>query len=246
MTTQNISFIKEAFKTEQETLAVTLKSTKRIQHQGDKGAVCEQRVIDFLKRYLPNRYTVDKASVIDSEGNVSESIDIVIYDRQYSPALLDCDDHKYVPVESVYAVFECKQNINKDHIVYAGKKAFSVRNLTRTSASFAHLGGVDKKAEHFEIIGGLIAIKVDWADRLGDSFTGAVSGLAKGHELDSVLAVEGDAWDSYDAEDHFAPNDNALVYFAFRLLHKLQSMGTAPAVDWMAYADQLSKEVKDV
>ena len=32
----------------------------------------------------------------------------------------------------------------------------------------------------------------------------------------------------------------SIAYFAFRLLSKLQTVATAPAVDWMAYAKQLS------
>jgi hypothetical protein len=40
------------------------------------------------------------------------------------------------------------------------------------------------------------------------------------------------------------PKNNALAFFAFRLLAKLQSLATVPAVDWMAYANQLSQNQK--
>lgn len=33
---------------------------------------------------------------------------VVVFDRQYTPTLLDNDKHRYVPAEAVYAVFECK------------------------------------------------------------------------------------------------------------------------------------------
>lgn len=36
----------------------------------------------MLSTYLSKRYCADKAFVIDSIGNISDEIDIVIYDRQ--------------------------------------------------------------------------------------------------------------------------------------------------------------------
>lgn len=56
------------------------------------------RSASFAYTYLPtNRYTVEKAIVLDCEGNVSQSIDGVLFDRQYTPTLLDNDKHRCVP-----------------------------------------------------------------------------------------------------------------------------------------------------
>ena len=41
----------------------------------------------------------------------------------------------------------------------------------------------------------------------------------------------------------FGPTNNALAFFAFRLLSRLQACATVPAVDWSAYASQLSKTI---
>lgn len=101
----NEKFLRDAFASEQACLAANLKSSFRITHSGDRGEVNEQFFIDFLRAYLPNRYTVEKAIVLDSKGAVSHSIDIVVFDRQYTPTLLDNKKHRYVPAEAVYAVF---------------------------------------------------------------------------------------------------------------------------------------------
>ncbi len=82
---KNTKFLRAAFATEQECLVSKLKSSSRITHAGDRGEVNEQHFIDFLRKYLPNRYTVEKAIVIDSHGEVSDSIDVVVFDRQYTP-----------------------------------------------------------------------------------------------------------------------------------------------------------------
>ncbi|WP_309401053.1 DUF6602 domain-containing protein [Cerasicoccus maritimus] len=94
-----IPFLQDAFATEQQRLLTNLASSRRIKHHGDRGEVNEIHFIDALRHYLPNRYTVEKAAVLDSTGAVSDSIDVVIFDRQYTPTLLDCDSHRYVPAE---------------------------------------------------------------------------------------------------------------------------------------------------
>lgn len=247
---EGITFLQEAFNSDQKCLEAQLRSSNRIRHQGDKGEVNEEYFIEMLRRYLPNRYTVEKAMVIDSLGNTSDSIDIVVFDRQYTPTLLDSEHHRYVPAESVYAVFECKPTIDKGYLEYAGDKAKSVRTLHRTSIPIQHAGGTYPAKPPHHIISGILALEVNWSDGLGKSFTNTHQALSDQCELDCGFAATGAAFDTFhdSGEYTFAPADNALAFFAFRLLARLQSLGTAPAVDWMAYANQLSfnKEVAHV
>jgi hypothetical protein len=65
-------FLKAAFKADQDCLLANLKSSNRIAHRGDRGEVNEQFFIDFLRAYLPDRYTIDKAM---SRFSVNVSID---------------------------------------------------------------------------------------------------------------------------------------------------------------------------
>lgn len=235
-------FLRAAFASEQDCLIAQLRSSNRITHAGDRGEVNEQFFIDFLRRYLPNRYTVDKAIVIDSEGAVSHSIDIVVFDRQYTPTLLDSEKHRYVPAEAVYAVFECKPRVDKENLEYAAEKAASVRRLHRTSVDICHAGGVFRAKPLFSIVAGILAIDVGWESGLGEPFRMAHAALSEEGRLDCGFAATGASFDVYDGADAYAfgPAENALAYFAFRLLWKLQSLATVPAVDWMAYANRLA------
>lgn len=240
----NAKFLREAFATEQECLVPKLKSSSRITHAGDRGEVNEQHFIDFLRKYLPNRYTVEKAIVLDSEGNVSHSIDAVVFDRQYTPTLLDNDKHRYVPAEAVYAVFECKPKIDKAYLEYAGDKAASVRKLKRTSVEIHHAGGTHPAKKLFDIVSGILAIDADWAEGFeSGAFREAHASLTGDRTVDCGFAAKGASFDVFDPDKAytFGPKDNALAFFAFRLLWKLQTLATVPAVDWMAYADQLSR-----
>lgn len=238
---KNTKFLRSAFKTEQECLVAKLQSSKRITHAGDRGEVNEQHFIDFLRKYLPNRYTVEKAIVVDSKGAVSDSIDVVVFDRQYTPTLLDNDKHRYVPAEAVYAVFECKPTINKDLLEYAADKAASVRKLHRTSVDIHTADGVTKAKKHFTIIAGILAIDVGWKDGFGKSFRKVHAKLKGDRALDCGFAATGASFDEFEGAGKYnlGPKDNALAHFAFRLLHGLQPRATVPAVDWMAYANRL-------
>ncbi len=235
-------FLRDAFASEQECLAANLKSSFRITHNGDRGEVNEQFFIDFLRAYLPNRYTVEKAIVLDSRGHVSRSIDVVVFDRQYTPTLLDNDKHRYVPAEAVYAVFECKPTIDKGYLEYAGDMVASVRRLHRTSVEIHHAGGVFPKKKLFPIVGGILATDVEWTDGFGESFRKNHQVLTGDKQVDCGFAASGACFDIFSDQNAytFGPPENALAYFAFRLLWKLQSLATVPAVDWMAYARTLS------
>jgi hypothetical protein len=244
----NTKFLREAFATEQECLVPKLKSSNRIVHAGDRGEVNEQHFIDFLRKYLPNRYTVEKAIVLDSEGSVSDSIDVVVFDRQYTPTLLDNDKHRYVPAEAVYAIFECKPKIDKGYLEYAGDKAASVRKLKRTSVDIYTASGKIPAKQHFEIVAGILAIEVDWAEGFkSDAFDQVHKSLTGERAIDCGFAAKGASFDTFAAQGAFTlgPKDNALAFFAFRLLWKLQSLATVPAVNWMAYANQLSHKQED-
>jgi hypothetical protein len=46
--------------------------------------------------YLPQRYCAARAHVVDSKGSVSDQIDVVIFDRQYSPFIFKLDEHSFV------------------------------------------------------------------------------------------------------------------------------------------------------
>lgn len=244
----NAEFLRKAFATEQECLIANLRSSSRITHPGDRGEVNEQHFIDFLRKYLPNRYTVEKAIVIDSLGNVSDSIDVVVFDRQYTPTLLDNDKHRYVPAEAVYAVFECKPNIDKGYLEYAAGKVASVRKLKRTSVPIQHAGGTFSPKKHFDIVAGILAIDVAWSDGFGESFRKVHKSLPAEGLIDCGFAATGASFDVFAGAEaySFGPSDNALAHFIFRLLWKLQALATVPAVDWMAYADQLWNKPKGV
>jgi len=235
-------FLKQSFSMQQKVLKTQLDmSSATITHNGTMGEVNEQYFIEIIRKYLPNRYAVDTGIVLDSTGKTSDQIDVIVFDNQYTPTLLDQQGHRFIPAESVYAVLEVKPTIDKGYLEYAANKARSVRALHRTSVGIPHAGGVYPPKPHFDIIAGIVATNIEWADGFGDSFDRNHALLTGLQKLDCGLAVSGGCFDTFslDASLKKGPVDNSLIYFLFRLLQKLQSLGTVPAIDWNEYAEQL-------
>ncbi len=142
-------------------------STNRefILHPTSKGDSLEDAWIDWLRKYLPDRYSVDKAIIIDCTGQLSDQIDLVIYDRQYTPFVLTQNGIHYIPAEGVYAVFEVKPDLKGNvevkgesisYIEYAGRKIESVRKLTRTTTYIIDRGKKHDPRPLTKIIGGIL------------------------------------------------------------------------------------------
>ncbi|GGF07789.1 hypothetical protein SAMN05443634_10386 [Chishuiella changwenlii] len=133
-----------------------------INHPGSKGDALEEAWIEWLRKYLPNRYSVDKGIVIDHEGNTSHQIDIIIYDNWFTPFIFTQNGFHYIPAEGVYAVFEVKPDLKgnveeKTYIEYAGDKIESVRKLKRTSTDIINAGDKWKARPLTKIVGGILA-----------------------------------------------------------------------------------------
>jgi len=242
--TDGIKFLTEAFAREREVLYATLKrSSNSITHNGVLGEVNEEHFIELLRRYLPARYSVESGIILDSRGKTSDQIDVVIYDRQYTPILLDQKNHRYILAEAVYAVFEAKPEFNKEYLEYAAEKAESVRKLIRTSAPVPYSYGVKEPKKLFEIIAGIISTDIGWADGFGKAFASHHSLLTDNKFINCGLTASGHCFDTFcdNKTLNVKKGDETLAYFIFRLLKALQKLATAPAVDWDEYANVFSK-----
>lgn len=226
-------------------------------HPGAKGDIVEFPWIDLVRQFLPERYCVNSAFILDSNGDSSDQIDLVIYDRQFSPLLFEIADQRYIPAESVYAVFEIKPELNREHVLYAADKVASVRTLHRTSAEIKHAGGTFQAKPPQHIIGGLLAVRSGWNPAFGDPFEKALLDSNERGRLDLGCALYAGGWDAtYGLGDSVtaAPAidppvttsvsepEGALMSFLLALFRRLQAVGTVPAIDLAAYGRSLRSE----
>lgn len=220
-----------------------------LHHAVSKGDGAEAVWIELFKEYLPMRYQTEKAFVVDSEGNVSEQIDVVIFDRQYTPFIFKFKDQFYIPAESVYAVFESKQSVDAEHIAYARKKLKSVKALKRTSLPIPTASGIIPPKPLIPIHGGILTFESDWKPGMGSSLLKALIGGSKDDALElGCVAAHG-----FFKRDHSQEKDldKKLSYtfdtegkhatgFLFELIERLQFSGTVPMIEIKAYANWIS------
>jgi len=216
---------------------------KALHHPGVKGDASEGVWIDMLETYLPKRYQAAKAFVVDSLGNFSEQIDVVVFDRQYSPFIFKFDEQIIVPAESVYAVFEAKQTATAGLVAYAQQKVASVRKLHRTSLPIPYAGGTYPAKPLIPILGGLLTFESDWSPALGSSFDKALKVDMHDGRLDiGCVASHGHYF--HDVSDNtfkFVQENKPATAFLFRLIAQLQFSGTVPMIDIDAYGKWLTQ-----
>ena len=219
-------------------------SRKHIRHPGAKGNASELKWMSTFEEYLPKRYCLSKAFVIDSRGQQSEEIDIVIYDRQYSPFFFKRENSLFIPAESVYAVLEIKQSINKNNLLYAGEKAASVRKLFRTSVAVPYVEGKYRSKPLFKILAGILTLDSDWKESFGKSFKSVIDSLDKDEQIDLGCILKCGAFEvkyksPNSSQYEISSKKNALIFFFLKLLSRLQQLGTCPAIDIERYGESM-------
>jgi hypothetical protein len=216
-------------------------SRKVFGHPVAKGDASEHVWLEMLNSYLPQRYKAAKAYVVDSQGAFSEQLDIVVFDRQYSPFIFRYEEQTVIPAESVYAAFEAKQTINAEQVGYAEKKVASVRRLYRTSLPIPSAGGTLPARPLPHIFGGLVSFESDWSPPLGRPLLDALgAGEADGRLDLGCVAAHG--MFACDSESCYVitPQGKPATAFLFELIARLQSSATVPMIDIRAYAQWLA------
>ena len=218
-------------------------SRKSFGHSTTKGDATEGVWLKLLQQYLPERYAAETGHVVDSEGSFSDQIDIMVFDRQYSPFILKYEGQIVVPAESVYAAFEAKQAISAEQVAYAQAKLSSVRRLHRTSLPIPHAGGVYPPKNPITILGGLLTFESDWTPCFGDPIKTALSKDQDLGRLDiGCVAAHGHFFKDRGVGHYlFVEEQKPATAFLLKLISDLQLSGTVPMIDVMAYAKWLSK-----
>ena len=112
-------------------LTAAFNKTAAVQHQGQKGAVREDPVLNFVQGRLPGTVQAFGSSeVIDSNGATSKQQDIIIVDPS-TPPFFNEDKHRVYAAECVQGVIEVKSRLTKKEVRDACEKIASVKRLPK-------------------------------------------------------------------------------------------------------------------
>lgn len=217
------------------------RARQALAHPTEKGDASESVWIDVFNKHLPRRYEARKAHVVDANGAFSEQIDVVIHDRQYSPLVFTFKDSFVVPAESVYAVFEAKQDMTAEHIAYAQRKAASVRKLHRTSVPVPTVDGLKAPKEPGPVLAGLLTLSCAWTPPFGGTMHQHLRGDLAAGRLDIGCVADAGlfSFDVGNQSHQLQSASSAATRFVFELIARLQELATVPMLDIRAYAKHI-------
>ena len=102
------------------------------------GTYREEIWADFFRRIVPKKFNIERSVfIIDSNENISNEVDIAIYDEQYTPYIFNYGLIKFIPIEAVAAVVQCKsRSLDKDDLL---NWTNSIKNLQTSNDSIVRL-----------------------------------------------------------------------------------------------------------
>ena len=253
MTAPNFD-IAAAFRNKETAMRASFMAIRDVTDHGPtRGDESEADWIGLLRDFLPTRYLVGPIFAVDHTGAMSEQIDVAVYDTHFSPQWFGAaNGTRFVPVESVYAIFEVKPAFNSEYIRAARQKIASVRRLKRTCESVSHKGGTYQKTDitPTPIIGGILTtrneLKTDPVGTMAETQPedpGANDFLNIGICLDAFTfdyTPQVGAAGEVTVPMTVSQPDLQLIHFAIRLFRQLQFVGSVPAVEMDKYEASLT------
>ncbi|MCM3341554.1 hypothetical protein M3650_23660 [Paenibacillus sp. MER TA 81-3] len=108
------------------------------EHSGITGNFREEMWMKLFRSIIPQKYSMAQGvMIIDSDGNVSNEVDIAVFDEQYTPYVFQYNTLKFIPIEAVALVIECKSSDLPTKSLTAWSK--SINDLTTKSSGIARM-----------------------------------------------------------------------------------------------------------
>ncbi len=125
----------DVFKSISDRLLSDFKSiTKSVKHSPSKGRVLENRIIEeYSKIYLPKRVGISNGEIVCVDGTVSSECDCVIFDATTCPFLVDKENFRVFPVESVLGVIEIKAKLGQRELSTSIENLAKIKGFPKTA-----------------------------------------------------------------------------------------------------------------
>lgn len=238
--------LERILRSSEQALRATLGGARAwIGHAPSKGTISEEKWRDVIAKFLPNRYTVStNVFVVGANNTVSEQIDLAVHDAHFCPLFFEEGGIRFIPSESVFAVFDCKQEISKATIEATQQKVESVRSIHRTNREIIERGKKRPPRDEFDIVGGILALDSGWkAGLFGKPLQKALAAASTTARLDLGCALTSGAFEARYPEGERLQIDLAteatLMFLLMRLFSLLQTIGSPMAIDLREYSKPL-------
>lgn len=98
-----------------EDLEISLVNQLQIEtpnHQYTTGSYRETVWKELFEMVIPKKYCIEQSVfIIDSYGKISSEVDLAVFDEMYTPYIFNYGKIKFIPIEAVSVVIQCKSQI---------------------------------------------------------------------------------------------------------------------------------------
>ncbi|MBD2847067.1 hypothetical protein IDH44_17860 [Paenibacillus sp. IB182496] len=108
------------------------------EHDGLTGNYREQMWLKFFQSIVPRKFSIAQGVIIiDSDRKTSREVDLAVYDEQYTPYVFQYNALKFIPIEAVVMVVECKSTDYEPEKLKAWSE--SIKNLNSRATGIARM-----------------------------------------------------------------------------------------------------------
>lgn len=221
----------------------------RIQHNLEDGKYREYLVTKVLKKIIPAKYSITNGFIIDSENNISQEMDVIIYDKNYVPPFFD-ETYTVVPIEAVIAVIQVKTTLTSNTLKDSISNLNSINRLkSKTGGKIISANGslITEKRYicPYKIV---VSYQTDYADShdFSDNLKD-IDMLYIVEENKSLYIKHRDNTESVVCENREKlelsqqnysteiVNDSRLAFFALNLLEKMKLINNSIIINYEEY-----------
>lgn len=117
----------------EDLVTIFSRSSKEAIHPDEVGKLKEINITKQIESILPSGVGVGRGYVFDSEGNISNQCDLILYEKNLIPVFVRDGnvEYSYFPCEGVIAVGEIKSTLTIDELKSSIEKLEKIKNLKR-------------------------------------------------------------------------------------------------------------------
>ena len=187
--------------------STSIYSAGNIKSSGDE---VEDLIREKISLFLPERYLVKQGHIGNSEGKVSNQLDIIIFDRLSTPKFFESKDNTvFYPIESVLAIGEIKKTLRSKDLIEFGKKIkFLKDDMSRPLIPNSVFGG-----------------KLNNNSSLSDMINMRTDRKYKNPLFSFVFAIDEEKIENLEVDDEnkFMPNDVYILNHGMFLTGKIEN-----------------------
>lgn len=189
------------------------KKSEKIHKAGNiktSGDEVENLIREKISLFLPERYMVKQGHIVNSEGKVSNQLDIIIFDRLNTPKFFEANnDTVFYPIESVLAIGEIKKTLRENDLIEFRKKIKYLKE------------DMNRKLIQNSVYGGKIQNNSSFADIVNMR----TDKKYKNSLFSFIFAIDVNNFDNlyFDDDCNYMPNDVYILNHGFLLYGNIEN-----------------------